>query len=383
MPPVSSLVVCLILLASGCREKSEDDEAAQAAPVRVNERGQVVLTKAERTALDLQVAAAQPGKLLQRALRFGKATARPEEQSIVVAPVTARLAAPPSVALGAPVSEGAVLAMIEPLPDSGSRAGLGAQRRDLQGQFEGAQARVRALESEVHRVQTLAASQLATDADLARARAELQAEEARRDGLRRAGGELATMTGGSLAIRAPAAGVVAALASNVGALLAQGEVLARILRPGPRFIDVAAAPNDEIGTSYRVQTPGGWVSARLLGQGALVQPDGTRPDRIEVAPPDAGRLLPGATVAVEVIREIEGVVLPEDAVVLRGSQPVVFTEAAEGCYAAREIQPGPREAGRVRVLGVQPGERIVTRGAMALLGELEQSAESQRARPGR
>jgi hypothetical protein len=273
-----------------------------------------------------------------------------------------------------------VLAAIEPLPDSGSRAGLGAQRRELQGQAEGAQARVHALESEVRRVQTLATAQLATEADLARARAELQAEEARREGLRRAGGELATMTGGSLTIKAPTAGTLAFIASNVGALIQQGDVLARILRPGPRWIDVAAAPGDEIGTTYQVRTPVGSVGGRLLGQGALVQPDGTRQDRVEVAAPDSGHLLPGATVAVEVSREVAGVTLPEDAVVLRGAQPVVFIEAAEGCYAAREIKPGPREAGQVLVTGVQPGERIVTRGALALLGELEHGTENPRER---
>jgi biotin carboxyl carrier protein len=377
------LALVVALAAASCQAGPEDESEAAPLPQRVDPAGRVVLTQAELQALDLEMSAARRETLSTRSLRFGKVSARPEEEALIVAPMTARIVSPPSVALGAEVSEGDALVSIEPLADAASRSGMAAQRWELQGQVGGARARLRALTAELDRVRRLVAARLATEADESRARAELEAEQARLASLRGAGDALATMTGGSLTIRASAGGVVAALASSVGALLAQGDVIARIVRAGPRWVDVSSAPGDELGSSYRVRTAAGsWVDARLLSPGLVVQSDGTRHDRIEVAAADAPWVLPGAIVAVEIVREVEGVIASEQAVVLEGSQPVVFVETEAGKFTPREVALGARGDGRVVLSGVEPGERVVTRGAMALLGELGQSSgSSQRAEP--
>lgn len=375
---LARLVCVLALLASGCeRGSAEEGEDETAVPRRVNAQGRVVLSQLERRALDLQTTEARRGKLATRALRFGKASARPEEQALVVAPVTARLASHPSVTLGSEVAEGALLASIEPLPDGASRAGLAAQRRELQGQVEGARAHVRSKEVELDRVGSLRASQLATEADVARARAELQAEQARLASLQRAEGELASLSGGAVPVRAPVAGVVVSITSAVGALISQGEEIARIVRAGPRWIDVAAAPSDEVGTLYRARTARGWIDARLLNRGAVVAPDGTRQDRIEVPASDAMHVLPGATLAVEVVREVEGVIVPEHAVALHAADALVFVELEAGVFEPRKVELGPRDSGQLIVAaGIASGERVVTRGAPSLLAELGHGSES-------
>jgi hypothetical protein len=125
-----------------------------------------------------------------------------------------------------------------------------------------------------------------------------------------------------------------------------------------------------------VRTPAGWVEARLLSRGGVVRADGTRQDRIEVASPDAARVLPGATLAIEVVREVEGVIVPEQAVALYAADAVVFVELEPGQFASRKVSLGARDDGLILVDGVSAGERVVTRGAPSLLGELGHGAES-------
>jgi hypothetical protein len=156
-------------------------------------------------------------------------------------------------------------------------------------------------------------------------------------------------------------------------------MIARIVRAGPRWIDVAAAPSDEIGTLYRVRTPAGWVDAQLLSQGAVIGLDGTRQDRIEVPSPDASRVLPGATLAIEVVREVEGVIVPEQAVAFYAADAIIFVETQAGQFEPRKVVLGARDAGQLVVAGVAAGERVVTRGAPSLVAELGHGSKSAHA----
>ena len=208
--------LAIVAVTSGCAGRlSEEDEEGVSSKARVDDQGRVVLSAEERRALDLQTARAERGSLTTSVLRFGKVAARPGDDAFVIAPVTARLVHRAS-SLGAEVDEGEPLVTIEPLVDASSRASLETQRRQLLGQLESARAAARADERELERLTTLADSGLATEAKRARAEATLQARRARVESLRRATAELGRMTGGQLELRAPAAGVVAELASRLG-----------------------------------------------------------------------------------------------------------------------------------------------------------------------
>jgi len=260
---------------------------------------------------------------------------------------------------------------MEPLVDAASRGTLEAQRRELQGQVEAARAQVEAKKADLTRVTTLVSSGLATDADRAQAEAALTAERVRVESLQRAMGELARVTGGRMELRAPAPGVVAMLATEAGSVIQQGTVVARIVRAGPRWIDVAVPPGDPIGNSYRVQGVEAVVPAKLVVRGAVVQADGTRRDRLEAWPDAAPSLPPGAVVPVEVLHETQGVVVPVSALVRRGHETIVFIEIEQGRYLPRPVHVAARDDARAVISsGVAPGERIVTRGASSLLGEL-------------
>ena len=332
----------------------------------------VVLTPARRAALDLQVTPAERAAFPIPALRFGRVSARPEEEARVVAPVAGRLLAAPAVSLGERVEAGQLLARLTPLVDTASRATVQAQRRQLSGQAQSAAANVTALEAEVGRMQTLQDTQLATAAELARAEADLTSQRAQAASLRRAEHELGQMTRGAIELRAPIAGIVAELTTDVGALLSQGAPVARVTSAGPRWVDVAVPPREPTGVRYRLRIGDG-LEAALLARGLVVAADGMRRDRLLVDGASADELLPGAVVAIEVIHERTGAIVAQGSLASRGSERVVFVEIEDSRFEPRTVRVAALADGRALLEepGVEDGARVVSQGAGALLGEFE------------
>jgi cobalt-zinc-cadmium efflux system membrane fusion protein len=60
-------------------------------------------------------------------------------------------------------------------------------------------------------------------------------------------------------------------------------------------------------------------------------------------------------------------VIPESAVISEGNQSMVFVEEGAGHFRRRQIQTGPEMSGWIAVVsGLQPGEKVVTRGGLLL-----------------
>src|SRR5207302_11467537 len=150
----------------------------------------------------------------------------------------------------------------------------------------------------------------------------------------------------------------------------KGDVLARIVREGPIWIDVSVPPDDPIGVQYEVTTSSGPMAARLLAAGRVTEADGTRHDRLVVNPPQAAALRPGSSVSIRVARgTARGVVLPESALVPGVESDMVFVETSPGVFAARAVRVAARYGGKMRLAsGLTAGDRVVTQGAMALQG---------------
>ena len=369
-----------VLILCGCmRTGGEEDETLEI-PSRVDSQGRVVLDASERETLDLETAVVRSGRLEALHLRFGRVLARPEETSFVVAPVLGRLEAP-LVALGDRVARGQPLALLHPLLDTASQATFEVQNDELAGKIAASKVRIDALKAEAKRVETLVASELAIGADEARANAEAEAEEARLDSLERAAETLTSSTSESVPLEATADGVVVELDAEPGKLLAPGETLARLLRTGPLWIDLTVPLDDPIGSSYRIHGPTGPIRASLLVRGALAQGVGTRTYRLLVPSEAAHPLLPDSVLAVDVVRDVPGLLVPTDAVVRRGAQDWVFVEVSAGVFQPHEVEIGARGETEVAVVeGLSEGATVVVRGAMALLSEL--ALGSARARHG-
>lgn len=364
----------LLAAVGGCVLSCRPGPAADSSPrpEAGGERPGLAIDADRAKALGIETVSATRGELPDVALRFGRVQARAGDETLVVAPVAARVDRPSAAALGDRVRAGAPLLSLAPLLAAGERLSFGVQAAELEGQIAGAEKELVADDARLERDRALAGDQIVSAERLQRTEAEVAAARARLEALRRARAVQAPGGGPRVDVLSPADGIVASLDAPVGRGVQAGDVLARILRPGPRWIDVAVPPADPVGAGYEVVAlDGSVVPARLVARGAVVADDGARHDRIEVGGEAAARVLPGATVAVRVaVSTSPGVVVSESAIVPGRDGDRVFLLEKDGRYRPRRVKVLARFGGRARLSGLEEGERVVVRGAMALAGEL-------------
>ncbi len=374
MGALTRVSVLAALLLTACTESETDREEramAAAVPQRLHSDGTVRLSEADRAALDLHVAAATQGTLADARSRLGRVTARPGDEAVLVAPVSARITSVASIAIGSDVTSGTTLVDITPVLNAGETVSLSVQTAELEGQLRAAEREFTLREATAARARELSTSVIISTQAREEAETAVETTRARIEALRRA--RAVQLSGGAsqLALRAPIAGRLVALDVSLGAVVRPGDVLARVLRGGSRWIDVSVSPDDPVGASYEVQVGGGWIPARLVARGSFVGPEGTRRDRLEVDAAQAAALLPGATISVRVgVGESSGVLVPESALVPGVGSDVVYIETAPGSFAPHAVRVAARFGGRARLAsGLAAGTRVVTQGAMSLRGE--------------
>lgn len=368
------LALACALLAQACdlpgRDEDEDERAA-GGHVRVQKDGSLVLSADEQRALGLMTTTVAEAELGEVSLRFGRLRTRAGDQALVIAPVEGRIAGPPAVALGESVQAGAKIAELVPVLAAGERLAANVRGAELTGQIEGLEREQSSKQLELARAEQLAASSIVSAAKLQELRAALGATRAQLDALRNARGIQTRQQVAAIALRAELGGTIASLDVESGAIVAAGAIVARIVKPGPRFVDVAVAPDEPVGDRYAVEIAGQWSQARLVARAALVADDGFRHDRLELEQTAAFDLPAGASVQVRVGRGTAlGPSVPESALVPGQKQLSVFVERAPGQFVARPVQVAARHDGLARIeSGLQSGERVVAAGAQALRGE--------------
>jgi len=361
--------LALAALSLGCQRGG--GEEAWVFPRRVDEAGRVVLTEPQSMALGLERVAAEEGQLDVVITRFGKLLARPTESFRVTATVPGTLGMP-RAALGDVVEAGAKLVDLEPSLGTAASADLRLRAQQIDGDLKTAEARLVALKSEAARMRGLVADKLATLAGRDRADAEVQAEEAHRAALEKAKAELAGNAPHTLRLVAPARGRLIAFDIEPGQAVQAGETLAQLLAPGPRWLDLAVPADEATGQSYHIQSAQDGVKLSLLHRGLTSDFDGLRRDRLLVEGADQAGLLVGATLAVEVSSPVLGFVLPEAALVRRGTESLVFIEGPALHFRAEPVTILGRSQGRVAVQGrISNGEAVVSVGAASLFAELQ------------
>lgn len=374
---VASLVLASMMSAAcaGGGEATREAEAMKAAtPNRVQADGSIRLTDADRTALGLVVQTVADADLSNSTLRFGRVVSPPANEAQVASPVTGRIIRPPRVQLGTTVAMGATLLEIQPTLDVGERISVGTQAAQREGDIEGAQRELAKAEADAARARALS-PQVVSAAQLQQAETALAVARAKLEGLQGARTAETTARTQAVPVPAPMAGVVADLTATVGSAVARGDTLARIVKPGPLWIDIAVPPDDPVGDRYEVITANGTIAARLLARGRLTDVGGTRSDRLAIDAAAASSLTPGTTVSVRVGHGgTRGILVPESAIVPGVETDTIFVEVSASTFAPRPVQVAARFGGQVRLsTGLKPGERVVVRGGMALQGELVRS----------
>jgi cobalt-zinc-cadmium efflux system membrane fusion protein len=216
------------------------------------------------------------------------------------------------------------------------------------------------------------------DAEMKAREAKSELERAERNAALAGSGE-----GTKVEVRAPVDGVVVSVKATAGATVQPGgDPLVEIGDPSGLWV-LADAPENEVMQVSKASKAEVTISAlnvTLPGRIAGVAPRSDAETRrtpfyveLDGAP---GDVRAGQLVRVTVyIQGAEGEIwLPVTAVLLKdGSRRIVYVEDKTGRFLARDVEVGDERGGRVRILkGLQPGERVVMRGALLVDREAEQ-----------
>lgn len=176
-------------------------------------------------------------------------------------------------------------------------------------------------------------------------------------------------------LHAPISGLVASRDVSAGQYVSQGGTPVMTITDPSRVWLVAQVPETQaaaihVGDAATVTTPalpGRQFTARIDLVGAALDPVTHRlPVRAAIANPD-GALKPQmfASFAIRRATSAKAMVVPAAAVIHEGDDARVWVVRPDGLLAARTVTTGDAQDGKVTITsGLQPGERIVTAGAL-------------------
>jgi RND family efflux transporter MFP subunit len=280
---------------------------------------------------------------------------------------------------GQPVRKGQLLALLSPSPSSpedAARASLAVAE---------AQARKAAAQAGLERSQRLIADQAISQRELEDARRELAvADEALRAARSAEGlfsGASAGKGPGSWRLLAPIAGTLVSVEATPGATVAAGDVLFEIVDPRELWLRARVPEQDaarmRVDRDARFQIAGSeaWQpiavstegrAASVVSVGRTVDPVSRTVDVIyALRDPDPALRVGGLVqVSIPVGEEFTGLVVPRAAIVDQDGREAVYVQLDGEHFAQRPVRTGARSGELIAISeGLEPGERIVTRGA--------------------
>lgn len=293
----------------------------------------------------------------------GRVTFRPQAQSAVGATVAGRVVSQ-LVRPGEVVTTGMPILTIESADAAATRATLD-------------QAAIRLITAEnAHRRQIeMARKSVGLEFELNEAESRLKEARTEFERTQQAALLIGPGQGGLVTVRAPTNGVVVSIRVAVGATVAPGgepllelgdpsqlQVVAQVPESDLRRIAVGQTADIELLASLK-------ATARVERISPRVDPESRRAEVYlslakHVKGLQAGML---AQVSLSVGNDV-AISLPVSAVVIKdGKRRVVYVEAADGTFEARDVQISRNRDGRVVILqGLTTGDRVVVRGALLL-----------------
>ncbi len=282
----------------------------------------------------------------------GRVVADPQAGGKVQATQGGRIELGARARLGARVARGEVLATLQPLVNSLERGGQQAQLADLAARSEQAQRRVARLEQ---------LEGIVPAKEIEAARIELHGLRASRAAL---AGSFAAET-----LRAPVAGVVAAVNVVAGQVVEARETLFEIVDPARLTVE-ALAYDPVLAAGLGAATAavaGGELKLMFLGAGQVLR-EGALPVLFRVtASPAALAVGQPVQVLASTRATRQGVAVPLQAVLRDGAGTQVWLHVGAERLVARKVKVVPLDAQSWLVTeGLSNGDRVVVNGAAAL-----------------
>ena len=304
----------------------------------------------------------------------GRFVSRPGDSATLRAPTSGVLAAPAGgfPPPGREVHAGDLLALIKETPGSADRAAVAQQRSDAATGVAEAKKALALAERDVAQVPALG------DGISERERLERQQSvEVARESLKQAEAALTTIAGGvTVAIRAPLSGRLGPATARPGDQVEAGDPLFRVTDPSALWMEARVPERLAVGLSegapaevLSVAMPGRTLHAVVLDAGQQADPaTGTVLVTLAVQDENTG-LRPGmggsAWIGTGAKRDV--LVVPDGAVVDSNGATLAFVKTGPESFEMRELQLGGRAGTAWEVLiGLKPGERVVTEGTYTL-----------------
>ena len=368
LPAVRLGLIWLALVLAACGRGEGQSRGASGTTAKAGGGG-VQLADASRKFLVIEPVSASGNP--QGRSYFGRTAFRPKALSAVTAPFAGRIGKL-AVEPGQQVKSGATLFTIE-----------SADVLALRTNVEQARLKVRVTDEVLARQNEMVKRGVGLeverfDAEMKAREAHSELERAERNAALAGGGE-----GTKVHVRSPVDGVVVTVKAAPGATVQPGgDPLVEIGDPSGLWV-VADVPEGEaiqVPKRAKAEVTISALNVTLAGRIAGIAPKSDAETRrtpfyvdLEQAPAD---LRAGLLVRVTVFgAPTEGELwLPVTAVLVKdGSRRIVYIEDNTGRFVARDVEVGDERSGRVRVLkGVQPGERVIMRGALLVDREAEQ-----------
>lgn len=171
-------------------------------------------------------------------------------------------------------------------------------------------------------------------------------------------------------IRAPFDGRLGIKAVNLGDLVRPGDMLAQLEAPDIFHLDIEVPQSQarviHLGTVFEAVSldDSHKAEGKVLALDNRLQPASlTLLARGQIAGPG---WLAGERVKVRIERNIDGLTLPEGALVQEGTQSFVFRIENDNKVSRQSVQVKARSGGQVVIEGVNSGDKIVTQGTAKL-----------------
>ncbi|HEY8381008.1 MAG TPA: efflux RND transporter periplasmic adaptor subunit [Microvirga sp.] len=362
--PAAGLAAVVLLASTAfafAHEGHDHGEAAKAAlpagdtPRRLPD-GTVFVPKPSQRLLSVRTVVTQPEEARKAVNLIGRVVADPNRSGLVQSINGGRIMAPERglPIVGQPVRRGDVLALVEQAVAQADRTTISERAGEIEQEIAVAETKLR-------RLRELAARSITPQSQVIDAETELEGLRKRREIVR------STRTEPEV-LRAPIDGVIASARVVAGQVVGSQDVVFQILDPKGLWVEAlvygetdpakvtAASAATADGTPLKLTFRG--FSRALQQQATVVQfAVENPPTNLAVGQP--------ITVTAQNGSAVSGIILPRDAVV-RGAngEAVVWRHTDPERFEARPVRTEPFDATRLVVrAGVDPGERIVTRGA--------------------
>lgn len=355
--PARVAVPVALLLLSALPVLAQSPALAQpnvAEPPRRMDDGTVFMPKPSQRLLTIRTGLATPGEALATIQMVGTLVPDPNASGRVQPSQSGRLEPGERglPTLGQRVERGEVLAYVTPSYTAAERGGLVQNAAELDAQITILQARVT-------RLTALRGS--VSEREISEAQAELAGARGRRAAIQPA-------LSGREALVAPVSGYVSVVRAALGQLVDNQQAVFEIVDPDRLWVEALAfdrAALDNIAGASAVLGDGRSVELEFAGRGLTVRQQAVPINFRVVSPPRDMAIGAPVVVLVRSRRNVEGIVLPAEAVVRSAEgPPVVFEHTGAERFAPRPVRVQPLDGARVVITaGLESGARVVTQGA--------------------